>query len=65
MFYCTYLYTCLIGLYILDDFCVQLTLSAGIGSSPVVVMVIWTGNDVNHVLNNTMQQISGAIIIIC
>ncbi len=37
----------------------QLTLSAGISSSHVIVMLTWTGNDVHHTLSNTMQQISG------
>ncbi|XP_064398654.1 hepatocyte growth factor receptor-like isoform X2 [Halichondria panicea] len=36
----------------------QLTLSPGVGSFPVVVMVTWTGNDINHTLSNTMQQLS-------
>ncbi len=42
-------------------FCVQLTLSAGVSSSRVIVMLTWTGNDVHQTLSNTMQQISGTI----
>ncbi|XP_064398635.1 plexin-B1-like isoform X2 [Halichondria panicea] len=36
----------------------QLTLSAGANSSPVVAMVTWAGNNISHLLNNTLQLIS-------
>ncbi|XP_064398663.1 hepatocyte growth factor receptor-like [Halichondria panicea] len=34
------------------------TLFPGVGSFPVVVMVTWTGDNINHTLSNTMQSLS-------
>ncbi|XP_064398989.1 plexin-A4-like [Halichondria panicea] len=34
------------------------TLFPGVGSLPVVVMVTWTGDNINHTLSNTMQSLS-------